>query len=72
MSKNAEASEAMKHKYCSAKIFHLREHVNFNFSFFQALASCPKIWYICVIHAATPIREHSDFKLIMHQIMAHI
>jgi hypothetical protein len=41
MSKNTEASEAINetYKYCSGKIFHLREYVNFNFSFFQALVA---------------------------------
>jgi hypothetical protein len=41
MSKNTEASEAINetYKYCSGKIFNLREYVNFNFSFFQALVA---------------------------------
>jgi hypothetical protein len=41
MSTNTEASEAINetYKYCSGKIFHLREYVNFNFSFFQALVA---------------------------------
>ena len=41
MSKNTEASEAINetYKYCSRKIFHLRQYVNFNFSFYQALVA---------------------------------
>jgi hypothetical protein len=48
MSKNTEASEAINetYKYCSGKIFHLRENVNFNFSFFQALVASKSGTYV--------------------------
>jgi hypothetical protein len=74
-SKNTEASEAINetYKYCSGKIFHLREYVNFNFSFFKALVAPKSGTDMCHSRCrATPKREHSDFKLIMRQILAHI
>ena len=59
MSKNTEASEAINetYKYCSGKIFHLREYVNFNFSFFQALVAPKYGTYVSFTlsrHAKTP------------------
>ena len=66
MSKNTEASEAINetYKYCSGKIFHLLEYVNFNFSFFQALVA-PKsgTYNICVIDAVTP-RQRKNIQIL--------